>query len=250
MVQKFLSWYSKIHFTCLKKHFQDNCSFLKYWHFLATFAESGKSFSLLAKFFGHDCHNCILRVHWNAFIKKMLFWKQLCFFFIFRQGVIIFCPAGKIFQLDCGNCFWRFHCNTLMKTSFLNKNCWEFYHVRTLNESFSGSWRNTFGFCSDFVSRFAEPPSICPEEQVFLRECFFFSERNIYFLLFSDTDSKKFGPLPEVSGRVCQNCWLLVQRYTSGINILFEKLCSHLTFESSRTLSETVSTLCKVFLAF
>ena len=54
------------------------------------------------------------------------------------------------------------------------------------------------------------------------------SEKKYNFLTFSDTDWKKFGHLRKISRLVCQNCFLCVQRNTSGIDVLFEKLCFHL----------------------
>ena len=45
-------------------------AFLKNWQILFTFGGRWNVFGLPAKFFWHDCHNCILHVHWNTLRKK------------------------------------------------------------------------------------------------------------------------------------------------------------------------------------
>ena len=54
--------------------------FYEKWNIVITFADRGKSFDFPERFFRHDCHKCIIHVHWNALRKKKQLWKQFCLF--------------------------------------------------------------------------------------------------------------------------------------------------------------------------
>ena len=175
------------------------------------------------KFSRHDCHNCILHVYWNPLRKKLQFGKHLRLFTLFWQGATISVPAAKS-SIMVAKIAFLVPIGTLWEKFFFEQNIFV-----TLSCSYNE--RNFFGFMAEYfwllAILFQQDWQNCPLLVLknSSRQFLFFSEGKIYFLTFSDTDWKKFGHLRKFPGRVCQDCFLCVQRNTSGIDVLFEKLC-------------------------
>ena len=167
----FWSCFSKVNFTSPENQFQDNCFFLKRWHFFVTFADNAKSFGLpLSQ--EKDCHNCILHVPWNALRQKMQFWNPFCFLNLFQTGGEHFWPSCKIFPYGCQNCFRRVHRHTFTKAIFLlNKKYLCLFCLDIKGKFFRVHGKIVLAYCYIFSTGLSKLPSTCPEDS--FRERFF-----------------------------------------------------------------------------
>ena len=121
------------------------------------FADSGKISNFPKRFFRHDCHNCIIHVHWNALRKKMQLWKQFCLF-------LSFSVKGRPFLDLCHN--FRTWLSKLFPTcplAHFEKNYFSFEQKlfvilsgSDIERILSCSEWNSFGFCLFFFGRIVE----------------------------------------------------------------------------------------------